>query len=183
MLLLVLLHAFILLFSVCLHGGLSRVVRVCALRAPEACLGMCPCGCASIQQLARTRKFMHFRVHIMRKALIAMYILGVYQSINFYQVSNIVCTRASCLLGKSRHSLGHNSCKSVKPALPSTAPARLPPPLHAPLKPCRLAGEVGLANAPRPGPGSVRVGLLDALHLMGEAEVVAGVKVQEQDSS
>jgi hydroxyethylthiazole kinase len=43
----------------------------------------------------------------------------------------------------------------------------------------RLAGEVGLANAPRPGPGSVRVGLLDALHLMGEAEVLAGAKVKE----
>jgi hypothetical protein len=44
----------------------------------------------------------------------------------------------------------------------------------------RLAGEVGLANAPRPGPGSLRVGLLDALHLLGEAEVVAGVNLSEQ---
>ncbi|KAI8465436.1 MAG: hydroxyethylthiazole kinase [Monoraphidium minutum] len=43
-----------------------------------------------------------------------------------------------------------------------------------------LAGEVGLVNAPRPGPGSVRTGLLDALHLLGEAEVVAGVRVEEQ---
>jgi hydroxyethylthiazole kinase len=43
-----------------------------------------------------------------------------------------------------------------------------------------LAGEIGLANAPRPGPGSLRVGLLDALHLMTEAEVLAGAKVQEQ---
>jgi hypothetical protein len=42
-----------------------------------------------------------------------------------------------------------------------------------------LAGEVGLANSPRPGPGSLRVGLLDALHLMGEAEVVSGVKIRE----
>lgn len=36
---------------------------------------------------------------------------------------------------------------------------------------------MGLANAPRPGPGSMRVGLLDALYLMGEAEVVKGAKV------
>ena len=42
-----------------------------------------------------------------------------------------------------------------------------------------LAGERGLAAAPSPGPGSLRVGLLDALHLMGEAEVLAGVKVAE----
>jgi hypothetical protein len=38
---------------------------------------------------------------------------------------------------------------------------------------------VGLANAPRPGPGSLRVGLLDALHLMGEAEVLGGAKLEE----
>ncbi|KIY95519.1 hydroxyethylthiazole kinase [Monoraphidium neglectum] len=41
-----------------------------------------------------------------------------------------------------------------------------------------LAGETSLAAAPRPGPGSLRVGLLDALHIMGEAEVLAGVRVR-----
>lgn len=41
-----------------------------------------------------------------------------------------------------------------------------------------LAGEVGLANAPRPGPGSVRVGLLDALYTMGADDVAKGARVE-----
>jgi hypothetical protein len=44
---------------------------------------------------------------------------------------------------------------------------------------CRLAGEEGLKAAPRPGPGSLRVGLLDNLHLMDQATVEAGVKLQQ----
>ncbi|KAI8474542.1 MAG: THI10f [Monoraphidium minutum] len=42
-----------------------------------------------------------------------------------------------------------------------------------------LAGEVALANAPRPGPGSLRAGLLDALSLLGEDEITRGVKIAE----
>lgn len=40
-----------------------------------------------------------------------------------------------------------------------------------------LAGEVGLSTAPRPGPGSLRVGLVDALRLMEQQQVLGGAKV------
>lgn len=41
-----------------------------------------------------------------------------------------------------------------------------------------LAGEMGIEAAPQPGPGSLRIGLLDALHLMAEGDVLAGCKVE-----
>jgi hydroxyethylthiazole kinase-like sugar kinase family protein len=47
--------------------------------------------------------------------------------------------------------------------------------------PCRLAGEEGLKAAPIKGPGSLRVGLLDNLHLMDQATVEAGVKLQKME--
>ena len=42
---------------------------------------------------------------------------------------------------------------------------------------CRLAGELAAREAK--GPGSLRVGLLDRLWTLGEAEVLAGVKLTE----
>ncbi len=42
---------------------------------------------------------------------------------------------------------------------------------------CRLAGELAASDAK--GPGSLRVGLLDKLWTLGEAEVLAGVKLTE----
>ncbi len=47
----------------------------------------------------------------------------------------------------------------------------------APHRARRLAGEKGLAAAPRPGPGSLRVGLLDYLHLLDREAVEQGAKV------
>ncbi|GFR45150.1 hypothetical protein Agub_g6533, partial [Astrephomene gubernaculifera] len=41
-----------------------------------------------------------------------------------------------------------------------------------------LAAEEGLRLCPRPGPGSLRVALLDLLHLMDEDTVVAGVRLE-----
>jgi hypothetical protein len=42
----------------------------------------------------------------------------------------------------------------------------------------RLASERGLALCPRLGPGSLRVALLDMLHLMSREEVEAGVRIE-----
>ncbi|KAG2492656.1 hypothetical protein HYH03_009071 [Edaphochlamys debaryana] len=42
-----------------------------------------------------------------------------------------------------------------------------------------LAAQEGLRLAPRPGPGSLRVGLLDCLHLMDQATVAGGALVEE----
>lgn len=64
---------------------------------------------------------------------------------------------------------------------PASGWAQTRPPKPRP-PPARLAGEAGLAGAPRPGPGSLRVGLLDALHLMGRDEVVAGARVRAVDA-
>ncbi|PNW81666.1 hypothetical protein CHLRE_06g255350v5 [Chlamydomonas reinhardtii] len=41
-----------------------------------------------------------------------------------------------------------------------------------------LAAEEGLRLAPRPGPGSLRVALLDMLHLMDQATVKAGARIE-----
>ncbi|GLC63144.1 hypothetical protein PLESTB_001986200 [Pleodorina starrii] len=41
-----------------------------------------------------------------------------------------------------------------------------------------LAAEEGLQLAPRPGPGSLRVALLDCLHLMERAAVVEGARIE-----
>ncbi|GMH39913.1 hypothetical protein BSKO_07817 [Bryopsis sp. KO-2023] len=41
-----------------------------------------------------------------------------------------------------------------------------------------LAGELALKNAKIQGPGSLRTGLMDHLHLMGETEVLEGAKIR-----
>lgn len=41
-----------------------------------------------------------------------------------------------------------------------------------------LAAEEGLKVVPRPGPGSLRVALLDMLHLMDQATVTAGARIE-----
>lgn len=47
---------------------------------------------------------------------------------------------------------------------------------------CRLAGELaaapGAVGGPAKGPGTVRVGLLDQLHAIGDPELVAGVRME-----
>ncbi len=43
----------------------------------------------------------------------------------------------------------------------------------------RLAGEEGLKVCGRPGPGSLRVALLDMLHLMDRQAVEAGARLEE----
>ncbi len=45
------------------------------------------------------------------------------------------------------------------------------------LLPCRLAAELGAADAK--GPGSLRVGLLDNLWTMSKQQLLAGAKVHE----